>query len=122
MVEVVLICQKTYALVLGVILLLVGVVGFAFEDTLLWFGINSVHNWVHILSGILALIAGWAAGGSYARTYNQVFGIVYLLVAILGLAGVVFVMDLLNLNTADNLLHLAIGLVTTCVGFFAKSN
>lgn len=86
---------------------------------LLWFQVNGVHNWVHILSGVLALLAGLTAAGSYAATYNKTFGLVYLLVGILGLLGVTFVVDLLMLNSADNWLHIVIGVVTTWVGFKA---
>ena len=113
------ISQKQFAAWLGVILLVVGLWGLFNGSMLMWFQVNSAHNWVHIISGILGLLAGLTAAGAYAGTFNKVFGIVYLLVAILGFIGVGVVVDLLMLNTADNWLHLVIGVVTAWVGFKA---
>ena len=113
------ISQKQWATILGVILLVVGLWGLVNGNMLLWFEVNSTHNWVHLLSGILALLAGLTAAGAYAGTYNKVFGVVYLLIGILGLLSVGFVVDLLVLNTADNWLHIVIGVVTAWVGFKA---
>lgn len=112
------ISQKQFATWLGVILLVVGLWGL-FNGSMMWFQVNSTHNWVHIISGILGLLAGLTAAGAYAGTFNKVFGVVYLLVAILGFIGVGAIVNLLMLNTADNWLHLVIGLVTTWVGFKA---
>lgn len=85
----------------------------------MWFQVNSAHNWVHILSGIIGLLAGLTAAGAYAGTYNKLFGIVYLLVGILGFVGVTAIVGLLMLNTADNVLHVVIGVVAAWVGFKA---
>ena len=113
------ISQKQFATWLGVILLVVGLWGLFNGSMLMWFQVNSTHNWVHIISGILGLLAGLTAAGAYAGTFNKVFGIVYLLVAILGFVGVTAIVDLLMLNTEDNWLHLVIGVVTAWVGFKA---
>ncbi|MDP1695263.1 MAG: DUF4383 domain-containing protein [Candidatus Woesearchaeota archaeon] len=113
------ISQKQFATWLGVILLVVGLWGLFNGSMLMWFQVNSTHSWVHIISGILGLLAGLTAAGAYAGTFNKVFGIVYLLVAILGFVGVTAIVDLLMLNTADNWLHLVIGVVTAWVGFKA---
>lgn len=116
--EVVIISQKTFATWLGVILVLVGLLGLFMESPLLgMFEVNGTHTWIHLISGILALLAGLTGGGAYAGTYNRVFGIVYLLVGILGFLGLEFLVDLLMLNSADNALHLLIGVVTAWVGF-----
>jgi len=115
------ISQKQFATWLGVILLVVGLLGlFMGESDLLGlFSVNGTHTWVHLISGILGLLAGLTAAGAYAGTFNKVFGIVYLLVAILGFIGVGSIVSLLALNTEDNWLHLVIGVVTTWVGFKA---
>ena len=81
------------------------------------FEANSTHTWIHLISGFLALLAGLTSAGAYAGTYNKTFGIVYLLVGVLGFLGVGFLVDLLMLNTADNALHLLIGVVTAWVGY-----
>lgn len=99
--------------------MVVGLWGLLSGDMVLWFQVNSTHTWVHLLSGIIGILAGTAAAGAYAGTFNKVFGIVYLLVAILGFIGISSIVSLLMLNTADNWLHLIIGLVTAWVGFKA---
>lgn len=103
--------QSTVAKTFGFVFLAVGVLGFipnpiASVDGI--FAVNAVHNVVHLLSGVLALFAGYAGDESYAKTYNVGFGAVYGLVTLLGFLGVGFVVDLLQLNAADNVLHLLI--------------
>ena len=98
---------------------MIGVVGFFTGDTVWIFGINSLHNVVHILSGIVLIWAGFEAGGKNAKAYNKIFGIVYLLVAILGFMSISSIVDLLALNPADNWLHLVIGIITTAMGLWA---
>src|SRR3990172_671699 len=78
--------QQLLAQVVGAVLTLVGAAGFLTGGTLLIFGINTLHNLVHLLSGVLGLAAGFYAGGQWARYYNQGFGVVYLLVTVLGFA------------------------------------
>lgn len=116
------ISQKQYATWLGIILLAVGILGLlqGDGDLLGVFSVNGTHTWVHLLSGFLALLAGLTASGSYAGTYNRVFGIVYLLVGILGFLNLGFLVGLLMLNAADNVLHVIIGVVMTWVGFKKK--
>jgi len=109
--------QKLLAQTVGVVLTLVGVAGFFVTDTLLIFGINPLHNVVHLASGVLGLVAGFYAAGKFSVDFNKWFGVVYLLVALLGFVGVGFVVNLLNINMADNWLHLALGLGLAGVGF-----
>lgn len=115
---------KVYAQVLGIVLLLVGILGFvpALGGTVAFtpsssllgiFPINNLHNVIHIATGLLGIIAGFTAGGNYARLYALVFGVVYALVTILGFivapgTDVTFLLGLVPLNLADNLLHAAI--------------
>jgi hypothetical protein len=112
---------QTYALVFGAVLLLVGLLGFAYEASfsgddrsalLGIFDVNGVHNLVHIASGLLGL-AAWRAGAGASRQFALGFGVVYLLVAIWGFAvgdgGEI--LGLIPVNTEDNLLHVAISLL-----------
>jgi len=104
------------ALVIGVVYLLVGVVGFAitgFDDwtmhdhsqTLLGFAINPLHNVVHLLIGLLGVLL-WSRSAS-ARTYGWILAIGYGAAFVYGLI-VVNNPDanLLNINGADNVLHI----------------
>lgn len=102
--------QSVVAKTFGFVFLGVGLLGFipnpiVGSDAL--FATNAVHNVVHLLSGVLALFAGYSSE-DYSKTYNVGFGAVYALVTLLGFIGVGFVADLLALNTADNVLHLLI--------------
>ena len=113
---------KPFSMILGIVLLAVGLWGMAtggHRHTLVMFGINASHNLVHALSGALALMAG-LAGARYATSYCLVFGTVYGLVAVLGFFNVTSVVTLLNLNMADNFLHLGISVACLWVGGMSK--
>ena len=112
---------KKFSLVLGIVLLLVGLCGSfsgGHPHNLIIFGINLTHNWVHILSGVVGLAAA-LAGERYAKFYCLVFSGVYGIVTLGGLFRVAALVRLLNLNMADNVLHLAITI--GCFWFGIKS-
>ena len=114
---------KGFSMILGVVLLAVGVVGMltgGHNHDLIIFGINLTHNIVHILSGVLALAAAMA-GEKAAKMYCLVFGAVYGIVTVAGFINLAPVVDLLNLNMADNVLHLAIAGACLYVGSQAKA-
>ncbi len=104
---------KTYSTVVGVVLFLVGILGFALGSKPR-FGLrfNHVHNLIHLLTGILGLVAGFASGGNGARVFAQVFGVGYILVAIAGFADVpASIVTMPNLNLQYNRVHAAVGLL-----------
>jgi hypothetical protein len=108
---------KTVTKLLGIALLLAGIVGFFVDGTLLVFEVDAVHNIVHIVTGLVALVA--AGTYSYARLFLIVFGIVYGLVAILGfMSG--DVLGLFSVNMEDNYLHGAISLLCLATGFGSR--
>ncbi len=113
--------QKLVAQVIGVVLTVVGIAGFFTQGSLLGFGINTLHNVVHLVSGIAGLALGFSAGGKNAHYFNKIFGSVYLLVAVLGFVASDMMMSLLAVNMADNILHVVIGLVVAGVGFAAPA-
>lgn len=102
-----------FALAFGIVYLVVGLVGFAVtgfdnfaaetNEKLIVFAINPLHNIAHIGVGALLLVG--SGRHETAKSVNLMVGIVYLLLAILGFAGVL-VEDLLNVNQADNFLHI----------------
>jgi hypothetical protein len=108
-----------YARIFGIVLTIVGILGLFVttdQDTvesLLGFDVNLTHNLVHLGTGVLGLIAGFALL-SWARAYAIVFGVVYTALALWGLVegegfdpfGIFGTIDM-----ADNILHLAIGLL-----------
>ncbi len=118
---------QVYALALGAVLVLIGIAGFLVEasfgvgdsaerGTLILFDINGWHNVVHLLSGIVGLaMAGTAAK---ARLFAIGYGIVYVLVTILGfiVGDGGLLLQIIPINTADNLLHLAIAVSGIAIG------
>jgi len=92
--------QKGIAQVIGILLTLVGIVGFFTGDTLLMFGINLLHNIVHLITGLIGLYAGFYAAGKLSQAYNKLLGIIYILVAILGfISGISdFLVEILNIK------------------------
>jgi hypothetical protein len=107
---------QMFALVFGIVYLVVGIVGFAvtgfdsfagktYNDELIIFAVNPLHNVVHILLG--AVWIGAASTHANAKLVNLVFGVVLLLVAILGLVGALNWLAIKDAGSPDNYLHLA---------------
>jgi hypothetical protein len=108
------------ALVFGAVYLVVGIVGFfvtgfdGFTDNgqhekLLWFMINPLHNVVHIVIGVTGLLLARSLAG--ARTYGWLLAVGYAAAFVYGLIAVGQSWDFLNINAADNVLHLLTALV-----------
>ncbi len=112
---------KNVLYVLGVVFILIGLLGFFNNPILGIFAVDTVHNVVHLLSGILALV--FAGKPSQAKMFAIVFGIVYGLVAILGLLmGEGKVLGLITVNAADNYLHILLAVVLLVVGFMKSGS
>jgi hypothetical protein len=120
---------QLYALLFGVVLLVVGVLGFIADSSfgggsgvegsdLIVFEVNGWHNIVHILSGLLGL-AVWRRRDA-ARAYALGFGAVYLVVTIWGLITGDQVLWLIPVDTADNLLHLLIAAAGLAAGLASR--
>lgn len=111
---------KMILYVLGVVLTAVGVLGFFNNPVLGYFDVNMVHNVIHVVTGLVFL---WAAALSpaHVRMVAKVFGVVYALVAVLGLVmGEGLLLGLIEVNTADNYLHVLLALVLLYAGFMGK--
>lgn len=116
---------KKAALVFGVIFVIIGILGFipAFTPNghlLGIFEVNGLHNMVHLLSGIAALVASKSYRNS--RLYFQIFGIIYGLVALLGVFyGDHAIFGVLAHNIADLFLHIIITAAALYLGFGTPS-
>lgn len=117
---------QMFALVFGVVYLLLGIVGFAvtgfdefagstFNEKLLVFPLNPLHNIVHLAVGAL-----WIASSrrhDAAKNVNTIIGVVYLLTAVLGFAGLLEWLAIEGgADGADNWLHLASGALSLYFG------
>ncbi len=107
---------KNIVLVLGIILALVGILGFFNNPVIGLFPVNGLHNIVHLLTGILAIVFA-SMSVSAAKMFSKVFGYVYLLVAILGFVAPAFMMSLLAIESFDNILHLLLAVVFLWLGY-----
>jgi hypothetical protein len=118
---------QLYALIFGAVLTVAGIIGFFYNSDFTSnkhvhdavFGILNVNGWhnvVHILTGVLGL----AAAGSYssARTYALALGVIYIIVAIWGfiIGSGNSILSIIPVNTADNVLHLLIGVAGIAAG------
>lgn len=106
--------------ILGVVLLVVGLLGFFMESPLLgFFEVDMLHNIIHLASGAIALVVG--GNQAMARMFLIIFGLVYAAVAVIGFVQGSTVLGLFVVNMMDNYLHAAIGALCLVVGFGSKA-
>lgn len=116
--------------VFGAVYVLVGILGFFvtsgvdFAGTtgkdLIVFEVNPLHNIAHLLIGAALLAASRAV--ATAKGVNTAVGAVYLLLGIVGLFVLNNDVNILALNGADNVLHLASAIVLLGVGLSQDKN
>jgi len=122
--------NRVVAIVVGILFVLLGVVGFfvtapaGFVDTtgvllLGVFSLNGLHNVVHILIGAALVIAA-LAGARPAKTTNQVIGTACLVLGLAGLFVVGSPFNVLAINGADNVVHFGSAAVLLTVGLGAE--
>jgi len=114
--------MKTFALIFGIGFLVAGLAGFVpalCPDGKLFglFAVNTIHNLIHVATGVLTLIL-MKASESALRNFFRVFGIVYGLVAVLGLfSGNEPILGLIANNMPDVILHFAAAGAALYCGF-----
>jgi hypothetical protein len=120
---------QLYALLFGIVLLVVGLLGFIADSSFgtgsgvegsdfIVFEVNGWHNIVHILSGLLGLALSRRRDS--ARAYALGFGAVYLVVTIWGFITGDQVLWLIPVDTADNILHLLIAAAGLAAGLASR--
>lgn len=106
---------KTYATVVGAVLLLTGIAGFFMKDLGGMVQFVPAHNIFHIATGVLGLYSGMR-GKKLPIAFARVFGIAYTVVAILGFVHMEQ-LAALHLNSTYNVVHLVVGLLGLVTGF-----
>jgi uncharacterized protein (UPF0333 family) len=119
---------SVYAGVVGAVLVVAGIIGFFYEADFTndesvrkaVFGIldvNGWHNLVHIVTGVLGLLA-FSAGAYAARQYALGLGAVYIVVAIWGfiIGDGDSILSIIPVNTEDNILHTLLGALGILAG------
>ena len=117
--------NQKVGIVFGAIYIVVGLLGFTVsgqgdfigqEGGLLLgiFEVNGLHNIVHLLIGAALLGAGLSSHAA-SRSTNMTIGVVYLVLGILGWFINDTALDIVALNVADHLLHLASGILLIAI-------
>lgn len=116
---------KKIIYIFGAVFVLIGILGFIPAMTpngmlLGFFHVNVIHNLIHLITGLIAIAIGYCdCTRCTPRRFFQVFGIVYGLVAILGLFyGNADIFGLIANNVADVVLHFAIAAGSLWLGFW----
>ncbi len=117
--------NRLIATIFGAVYLLVGILGFFVTSgvgffategqNLIIFAVNPLHNVIHLAIGAALLIAGLSSIPA-ARGVNTTVGAVYLLVGIVGLFLLGSSLNIIALNGADNVLHLASAVLLLGIG------
>jgi hypothetical protein len=108
---------KTIVLAFGVVILLVGILGFFMDPVLGIFAANTLLNLIHTVSGLLAMFLGMRSEWG-AKLFAKVFGVVYALLAVLGLVlSGDKILGVLTVNLAGDILHAVLALVFLFAGF-----
>ncbi|MEK6826552.1 MAG: DUF4383 domain-containing protein [Nanoarchaeota archaeon] len=111
--------QKTWAIIAGIVLVLIGLLGFIQSPLLGIFSVNALHNLVHIVTGAIFLWAGFTKSKVVKQT-NQWLGVIYIAVALIGFFGLLTFLAVNAGNDPDNWLHLILGIVSAGVGWGVK--
>ena len=118
--------QKTVSIVLGVVFVVVAILGMIGTPIVghagaSYFMTNTAHDIVHLVIGLVLLFVALKKTSALGVTLKTV-GILYLLVAAFGFATVETVsntgsiLGLVDVNTADNWLHVVLGVVILGLG------
>lgn len=114
------------ARIIGVVFVVAGIAGYipnplVGEDGL--FVTNTAHNVVHLATAVLFFVVA-VFGDRAAARWMQIFGVVYLLVGVVGLFALggsteTMLLGLVHINQPDNFLHLGLGAGIAAAGFYA---
>lgn len=110
--------QKTFALIVGIVLLIIGVWGL-FQKSVLGFGVNSAQSVLHIIAAAFGIYVGTKGAGP---GFNKTIGWIGIVLGILGfIPGIkTQLANLLNVNMATTGLHLVVGIIALLVGYGVK--
>ena len=113
---------RTYAQILGVVLLLIGVVGLPLGNEVFLGILNTdiLEDIVHLITGgLLAYVGFGRVDQALIRTVVGVLGIIYLVVGVLGfVVPMIFGLIPHGYTLFDDLLHLALGIVSIALAWF----
>ena len=113
---------RYYAQILGVVLLVIGVVGLVVGNEVVLGILNTdiLEDIVHLITGgLLAYVGFGRVDQALIRTVVGVLGIIYLVVGVLGfVVPMIFGLIPHGYTLFDDLLHLALGIVSIVLAWF----
>ena len=108
---------RTAGLILGIVFIVVGILGFIPNPLVSptgLFVVNTLHNIVHLASGAVILAGVYSFGAGLGL---KIIGVVYAIVAILGLIMGGDMLFGVAMNMADHWLHVVLAVVILLAGF-----
>jgi hypothetical protein len=120
---------RWYAIAVGVVLVLVGLLGFINNPIVggqgALFVTGTVHNIVHLVTGALALYIGFGLRGQTQANWLIGFGVLYAIV-LLGTLVSPTLFGILggpeyNVSTLDHVLHLVLAVLSIVIGWRART-
>src|SRR3989338_10028959 len=101
--------HKTFSLILGIVLVVIGVWGLFTQHILGIFGVNVPHSVLHLIAAACGIYAGTKGDG---KSYIIIIGVIGILLAVLGfIPGIKdLLIQFLNIDTGITVLHLIIGI------------
>ena len=105
----------TYSRIIGIVIALIGIIGFFNNPVFGILGVNMASNIVHLLGGLLI---AWKPG----KGTNNILGWTALVAGVMGFIPTVSVItnSWLGYNTPSNVLHIAIGLASLGIAKWAE--
>lgn len=115
---------RLFAKVTGVVLLLLGIVGFMSGDFILGLNSSLFEDSLHVILGLIGVYAGFIAKSEEPALMNaRWLGPIYIVVVVVGFI-IPSLFGLINppLGMLDHVVHLALGVVAIFVGYRASNN
>jgi hypothetical protein len=122
---------KGYSALVGVVLVVVGLLGFIGNPIVgepasnPLFLTGTIHNVVHLGTGLLALYIAYMLTGVNQANGVIAFGVLYIVILVLTLiSGNLFGIlgnDSYKVNTLDHVLHGVLGVASLAVGYMARN-
>jgi hypothetical protein len=117
---------KSLAVLFGIVFVIVGLLGFVPNPIVGATGLfqtDHLHDLVHLLVGVVLLVVAMAAPAA-SGLWLKIFGVVYLLLAVLGFLMIPhggMLLGLVLMNTADHWLYVVLGVVLLIAGMMRSS-
>jgi hypothetical protein len=128
--------NRITALVIGIIFALIGIIGFftptenstGVRAVFGIFDVDTLHSVINLVVGLLGIASAFTA---QSRTFNQIFGIVFVVFGLLGLIPALYFpagsygtdnglfLGLVHDNAGDHILHLITGVAALVVVYYA---